>query len=113
MESPCENNAAECFENVNGEAQCECPTCENQLDPVCGYMISTSEGFTEETYKSACHLQKLTCEEELQDFEVMHKGPCGGMFYVHVFILLYCFVQCRSIFLTSPQVYCPLQNWLG
>ncbi|KAL4228481.1 hypothetical protein ACF0H5_011528 [Mactra antiquata] len=77
VETPCKNVAAMCVVDENGDKKCECPSCENQFDPVCGYLVGTAKGINERSYDSPCHVRRQACKLGAPDYEVMHKGPCG------------------------------------
>ncbi|KAL5010907.1 hypothetical protein ScPMuIL_013212 [Solemya velum] len=67
----CENEAAECIVNENGEAECECPSCrEEGVNTVCGLV-----GDRMQTVQNLCRLQRRACKEN-STFELLYEGPC-------------------------------------
>ncbi|XP_052804943.1 uncharacterized protein LOC128234628 [Mya arenaria] len=74
----CNNVAAECVVNDEGDPECECPKCTDiGVDEVCGYVSGVRGGAKPGTWQSECHLRKFACEMNVPDFEVMHPGVCG------------------------------------
>ena len=75
----CETVAAECVLNEQGEANCECPTIdENDDNPVCGYVVWELGGTPKDTWKSERHLRNYACSNNATDYILLHQGPCGG-----------------------------------
>lgn len=86
ISGPCKNNtecaakSAECVVE-NGEAICECPTCDNvEPQPVCGYVVVQNKEPNLRTWPSACELQKDACQRGL-GHEVYDIENCHGKIY--------------------------------
>lgn len=64
---PCQLGAS-CVVRSNGFPTCECPSCSEEFEPVCG-----SDGIS---YTNECKLRKEACEHK-KDIYVDYKGLCG------------------------------------
>ncbi|UYV69990.1 hypothetical protein LAZ67_7001391 [Cordylochernes scorpioides] len=54
----------------SGKAVCECPTCTEEFQPVCG-----SDGIT---HGNPCKLARYACERHSAEPAMIHEGPCEG-----------------------------------
>ncbi|XP_066966425.1 agrin-like [Macrobrachium rosenbergii] len=69
---PCEGYKCEaggiCVEKY-GQAECECPKCGGEYEPVCGS--------DRRTYHSRCLLERNNCVER-ESVQLLHEGPCDA-----------------------------------
>lgn len=68
---PCRSHAcdygAQCIER-GGRAECECPVCPAEFDPVCG-----SDGIS---YDNECKLKLEVCQHR-REIQILYKGVCS------------------------------------
>ncbi|KAL5018638.1 hypothetical protein ScPMuIL_004360 [Solemya velum] len=68
----CGNEAMECFINHEGNAECECPSCEGVgTDAVCGFIEDKTQ-----TFSNLCRFQRRACRLN-GTFELVSQGPCA------------------------------------
>ncbi|XP_067659553.1 agrin-like isoform X7 [Haliotis asinina] len=53
----------------HGQPSCQCPSCNEDFDPVCG-----EDGIT---YNNECKLRQEKCQHRV-NIRIKHKGPCNG-----------------------------------
>ncbi|XP_071109972.1 agrin-like isoform X4 [Haliotis cracherodii] len=53
----------------HGQPSCQCPSCNEDFDPVCG-----EDGIT---YNNECKLRQEKCQHRI-NIRIKHKGPCNG-----------------------------------